>query len=271
VRAAILARDGLMESAKLADRKLQSPASLEQKKQAALDAIKNGAVAICMAPDVLKNITVDKSHYNNRYKMVDAGLVNAWKEEKYAPRAGADSWVFGAYKDSICFGSVTANSADRYGVDGEVYYGECTVHLVSDIYADRISLFIEDSLRFYERFCDSHNPAKVRPPDHTRANWSDRQALAVVKLEELLNDSHSKADARRLIGGHDAAGSVDRSFIEAHIHGTVTLSDIIAVRLSKPLTTEGDLLAWQRIEEALSQCGQDVRVSVAPRARAKAP
>lgn len=271
MRDAVLARPELTSKTAQAVADLGRTPSLARKCDIALDAVEDGAVAICMPPDVLKGITLNGTNYLSHYKLAQSELIKEWDKEHHAARSGVDSWLFGGYKDSICFGSLTPNAAGSFEVDGETEYGACTVHIVPDVYEDRISFFIEDSLHFYENFCDAHNHTKVGPPAETRPTWSDRGALASIKLAGCLNESHSDADATRLVGSHDPKGTVDRGFIEAHIFGSVNLSAIAAVRLSVPLTTADDQMVWQRIEETLTRDPSTIRVTVSPRAQAKSP
>ncbi len=187
--------------------------------------------------------------YVSFYTEVDAGSRRPEESETDTERQMADPRVFPNYFKKICFGAL---SIDGRGVPD---YGDCTLVFREQPIRKRATVFEENSLDF----CRRRHFAPI-PPGY-RANWQDKNELAVAKLKEKLKGSVRREDFAEILLPRTPKGS-KRDFVEVHIYGVLHRKAVERVVLKKSgkQPRRADKLLGRRIEEVVAQAKLSVIV-----------
>lgn len=175
-------------------------------------------VAICRNLNALYHfVTAGQSLQISFYRQVSSGGRLPENNAFDDIRTSVDSRLFPHYYQDILFGALTATDA------GVTSYGPYSIFLNDVAISDRTSLFEENSLVFFR---DKH---KIAPGDKVpvgyRATWAERALLAAAKLHPRLTAEIPENELASLVLLN--AGSIEKEdFIEAHIHGSLSLYSV---------------------------------------------
>lgn len=161
--------------------------------------------------------------YQNYDRLVGSGVRRPADERYDRMRQMVGGAMFGALKDSICYGNLAL------GVAGLQSYGSLACRLRPRMIRSRTTFLEMNSYTFAR----SHLGAVdgTFPPGH-RAVWDNRHMLAFAKLAPNIEAGQTNEDWSALLvrPGSDRA---DDDFVEAHVFGTFTADSVEDVGIAK--------------------------------------
>ncbi|MCP4072394.1 MAG: hypothetical protein GY742_11735 [Hyphomicrobiales bacterium] len=256
IRAAQTGQINLRSSAKDKRKKVHANGQTDKLKKLER-MIDEGGVAINMNVNILREMLVDKSTYQNYYKQTAAEIRNSWPANLAQARGQADNWLFPLYYSEIIFGALIPCTDGKpiTHCDGLPRYGHCTVHIDAEVIEKLASLFVRDSLYYYQDFGEDHNPSKEDCPAEDACIWEDRCDLAIHKCADQLAPSLADSNIIKLLLQVSPTKTGEDTFIEAHIYTGVKKAMIAGIRLSVNLTKPEHKEIWTEIEDLAKDAG----------------
>jgi hypothetical protein len=189
-------------------------------------------VVICRHLGDLERLAAgERQGLSSYYQQVEAEARwpedNEWDEL----RERIDGALFPGYKDQIRFGALTCSDV------GVLSYGAYSLILRTPLVAHRTTVFEENSIVFVlKRSVDMKAKA---PFLGFRATWEDRGKLVAAKLAPQVNAATSRADVPGLLL-RQHKDPFQQDFVEAHIHGSLTIRTVEHVTLVLPAMVAAD-------------------------------
>jgi hypothetical protein len=122
---------------------------------------------------------------------------------------------------------------------GPQSYGECHFTFSERAVSHRTTVFEENTLVF----CRKHRIVVGDPPPNGHiSTWEDRTRLAVAKLGSQLTDATTSADFANILVVQTGKTDSDE-FLECHIYGRLSISNLESCWIAKPKSKEDKVLA----------------------------
>lgn len=165
---------------------------------------------------------------------------NGWDQQ----RISAENTVSPLYYEELHPAALTLNG------QGMTYYGPYSVILSEDLIAFRSTVFEENPFLFTKR----HRVISGQPaPPGYRAEWAERQKLAVAKLGARIAKGLSNDDFPQILM-EQRPNDPDCDFVEVHVYGPIHHSAIKHV--SGPVPAEPvDRPLWKQAKRRLEAIG----------------
>lgn len=181
------------------------------------------------------------------YEQLESGKRRPQDNGFDTSRTAVDEVFFPYFKDHINFAALSLDGK------GPASYGECHFSFKQIAIAHRTSVFEENTVVFTAK----HRIVPTdRPPVGYTATWDARGRLALAKLADQL-EHHSQSTDFPAILLVNRGGTDTDEFLECHIFGRLTISNIEQVKVSKPQSKEDKVLA-ARARRKLNSTGISV-------------
>jgi hypothetical protein len=165
---------------------------------------------------------------------------NIWDQQ----RASAENTVNPNFYEHISFGALTL---DHFGL---THYGPYSISLKEDLITRRTSVFEENPFLF----CQRHAIISGQPiPIGYRTVWSNRQELAVAKLESKVQKGQGLTAFTNILM-EPRRDDPNCDFIEVHIFGTIHKAVIEHVAGPMP-REDADRALWKKVKRQLNGLG----------------
>ena len=167
------------------------------------------------------------------YEQLGSGKRQPQDNEFDTDRLAVDAKFFPYFYKRVNFAALSLDGI------GPASYGDCHFSLKCIAIAHRTSVFEENTLVFSEKHAVT---VRNRTPYGYTAAWEHRGRLAVAKLAAQLQHNSKSADFPEILLVNRGGTDKDE-FLECHIFGRLTTSNIEQVKVSKPKSKEDKLLA----------------------------
>jgi hypothetical protein len=182
-----------------------------------------------------------RRNYVGYFRQVDSEARKAAIEQHHIDRSVADNILFPKYLEHMVYAALSCNDT------GLTNYGPVGLFLKDTVAPLRVSLLIENSFRFLEKYYKFGQPL----PAGYRATWNDRGRLAVVKHAADITPATPDDSISSLIL-RSGPKLDDDDFIEVYIYDGFDKQAIERVVLNQPLVTPRDQQRWQELTELLT-------------------
>ncbi|MFO0943773.1 MAG: hypothetical protein U0930_23810 [Pirellulales bacterium] len=169
------------------------------------------------------------------YEMIDAGDRQPQDNEFDQARQAVDATFFPHFYQRVNFAALTGDGK------GPASYGEIHFTFQESAVSHRTTVFEENTLVF----CKKHKVVVgAPPPEGFLSTWANRGQLAVAKLSKNLRQTMTEADFPGILVIQSGKTDTDE-FIECHIYGRLTVSNIESFRAKMPKLKADQVLARQ--------------------------
>ena len=203
---------------------------------------------ICRRWGTIGSITEHPNQLFRRYyEQVEAGDRQPQDNVFDIARQAVDATFFPYFFQSVNFAALSLN---RHGPHS---YGECHFTFAERAVSHRTTVFEENTLVF----CQRHRVVVGDPPPGGYlSTWDDRARLAVAKLGLRLTNLTTSADFANILVVQTGKTDSDE-FLECHIFGRLSISNVESCRVAKPKSKEDKVLAL-RAKRKLRDAGVTV-------------
>ena len=178
------------------------------------------------------------------YELVDSGDRAPFDNEFDQARQAVDATFFPYFYQNVNFAALAGDGL------GPASYGDCHFTFKEASVSHRATVFEENTLVF----CRKHEVIVGQPPPAGfLTTWEKRAQLAVVKLASKLDQTTTSADFAGILLIQTGKTDSDE-FIECHIFGRLTISNIESFRAKNPKQKADQVLA-KRIRRKLLEHG----------------
>lgn len=185
--------------------------------------------------------------FRTYYELVDAGVRQPQDNWFDTARLAVDATFFPYFYKNVNFAALSLNRR------GPRSYGDCHFTFSPRAVSHRTTVFEENTLVF----CQKHRVVIGNPPPRGYlATWSDRARLAISKLGSKLTNLTTPAGFSDILEVQTDKTDTDE-FLECHIFGQLSITNVESFWAEKPKSKEDKVLA-ARAKRKLRNAGVTV-------------